>query len=716
MSSLLGYAGNISGTTGATNVLEPKSSWKVYIFPQGAHATASSTGTVITLGSTEAASRLTTGHWVQVGTDPANVRRISAVAPSPQGNTVVVTSAVTVAANERIYLIGATQPTVSGSSVTYQPNTTIYPVDESENATPITESRITTDSNGLFQFWPLTAGFYDAMIQDSRNENQGSLIDINIGLVASPLVPILGRSDDIGSAALPWDDLTMSGKIISAVTSGSGVTYHRFDTTGGITGGALFQFANNGAMRLYGDSWGGILQSYTLPQVINVKSGRFSATGDGTTDDTTAIANALTLAAATVVSGVSGIVVYLPPGIYITNSTVEVPNRVILRGAGRRSSSIKAGGSLAANSALVRLGTAAQTRVFGCRIESLHLDCNDVAGTTALFSTAANEGSGAYDFLITKPLMAGIHFTTSNAEQFSIVDGEIYMSDSATIGSSSSGIIFDDSLAGSNEIRKVTVGNNAGSGTNSASGIRLSHSSGGQPQRLESLHVEGCSIGVWIRSNNVNLDCINGNNTVGTVVVIDPSIGNVNLRNINTNSATLGLSDSMRGFAIGTDVPWYSSSSIAFNQVISGVTGHAWGVQNPTTFGTTLTVSGTFGVTGSASLSGVSTLVGGSFTATSNVILSGGGSVLTQSGGVLTLSNGSWFGISGTGTAITSIAPVTSGRLVVLIASKGSQAFNDGAGLHVNGSPMTMDASGNPDSTMFFCAGTTWVQIGPQAA
>ena len=54
MSSLLGYAGNISGTTGATNVLEPKSSWKVYIFPQGAHATASSTGTVITLGSTGA--------------------------------------------------------------------------------------------------------------------------------------------------------------------------------------------------------------------------------------------------------------------------------------------------------------------------------------------------------------------------------------------------------------------------------------------------------------------------------------------------------------------------------------------------------------------------------------------------------------------------------------------------------------------------------------
>ena len=61
---------------------------------------------------------------------------------------------------------------------------------------------------------------------------------------------------------------------------------------------------------------------------LNVKT-QYGAVGDGTTDDTTAIQNAVNAAAS------SGGIVYLPVGTYVTSSPITIPSKVTLRSATR---------------------------------------------------------------------------------------------------------------------------------------------------------------------------------------------------------------------------------------------------------------------------------------------------------------------------------------------------------------------------------------------
>lgn len=68
---------------------------------------------------------------------------------------------------------------------------------------------------------------------------------------------------------------------------------------------------------------------------FNVKSGPFGATGDGSTDDTTAIANAISAATAN-----GGGVVYLPKGTYKITSALSVTDKITLMGAGSTTSVI----------------------------------------------------------------------------------------------------------------------------------------------------------------------------------------------------------------------------------------------------------------------------------------------------------------------------------------------------------------------------------------
>src|SRR5439155_11684682 len=81
--------------------------------------------------------------------------------------------------------------------------------------------------------------------------------------------------------------------------------------------------------------------SATQVGVNNVRD--FGAVGDGATDDTTAIINAIgrTYNPSTENGAVQPIrVVYFPPGYFKTTSTIEVPPNVVLRGAGRGSTNI----------------------------------------------------------------------------------------------------------------------------------------------------------------------------------------------------------------------------------------------------------------------------------------------------------------------------------------------------------------------------------------
>lgn len=90
-----------------------------------------------------------------------------------------------------------------------------------------------------------------------------------------------------------------------------------------------------------------------LRDMLSVKD--FGALGDGTTNDVTAIQNAINAAAALPASGsipglggISGATVYFPPGVYRINSGLTVTNGVKLVGNGERSSVINYYGSGAA--------------------------------------------------------------------------------------------------------------------------------------------------------------------------------------------------------------------------------------------------------------------------------------------------------------------------------------------------------------------------------
>jgi len=90
-----------------------------------------------------------------------------------------------------------------------------------------------------------------------------------------------------------------------------------------------------------------------LRDILSVKD--FGAVGDGTTNDATAIQNAINAAAALPASGgssglggISGATVYFPPGVYRINSGLTVTNGVKLVGNGERSSVINYYGSGAA--------------------------------------------------------------------------------------------------------------------------------------------------------------------------------------------------------------------------------------------------------------------------------------------------------------------------------------------------------------------------------
>lgn len=77
-----------------------------------------------------------------------------------------------------------------------------------------------------------------------------------------------------------------------------------------------------------------------LRESINVKD--YGATGDGSTDDTAAIQAALDAAGATFGSGVFGMIVTMPKGIYQISEPLLAPNGVGLRGSGPASTWIRA--------------------------------------------------------------------------------------------------------------------------------------------------------------------------------------------------------------------------------------------------------------------------------------------------------------------------------------------------------------------------------------
>ena len=214
---------NITGASGSSGLLGPKEGWFVYVFPRGGHVAQDSTGTTITFDSSDAASRFAVNNWIQAGLLVANIRQVSGVG----GNSITVSgAALTVAENDRIFLIGNTQPTTTGGSATYTIPATVIRQRDDSAADIYVNSMITTNADGLAQFWTETAALYDAIIQDGNRTNQGSIIDLNVGIaegVNTNIASIFGATVTINA------NLGVTG----FVTVGTTLTVHgNFGTTG----------------------------------------------------------------------------------------------------------------------------------------------------------------------------------------------------------------------------------------------------------------------------------------------------------------------------------------------------------------------------------------------------------------------------------------------------------------------------------------------------
>jgi hypothetical protein len=119
-------------------------------------------------------------------------------------------------------------------------------------------------------------------------------------------------------------------------------------------------------------------------------------TFDGSTDDTAGWQNALNAAGAAV-GGVTGAVILCPRGVTLISSTLNIPNRVTIRGTNKRGTIIRAAPSFTGD----YMFTAANSGVsmFDNAFQDLTLDAFDVAGLGCVLSDAWQEGGGGFGVL-----------------------------------------------------------------------------------------------------------------------------------------------------------------------------------------------------------------------------------------------------------------------------------------------------------------------------
>jgi hypothetical protein len=588
-----------------------------------------------------------------------------------------VTPAVTVALNDRVLVIGNTQPTVTGGSASYQPHTTIYPRDDSA-ATPTAKSVVTTSTDGLYAIYAAD-GLYDLLFQDNNRANVGIIPDAQIG--SQPLAdftPITSAAVSLGTCALPFNNLYLAGKWVSGITSAAGRTYFDFLTCHGVTQGNLFAFGvSNQAPKVYGDTHGGVFQSWTLPEVFNVKSSKYGAKGDNSTDDTTAISNALTDAAATV-SGTAGGVVFLPRGTYIVNSTLTIPTKVRLVGAGRSATVIKAGGSFTFNGttdAVVRIGNAG-VNAHGTRIENLLIDCNDIANSICVYSATANEQSGIRECTLQRYRLYGAYFATTSSANFSVRDSEFFGSDTSVAGMIG---VWLSACAGAAVIDRCTFNSYSGA-AELGMGIHLDHT-GGHVMTVSNCHFENSDFGIRQTGNSARLISNTGNASC-TVLFnrANPAVNTV-IDGLYSGGSPVAYGDSTSGYTASGVVFYAESNGLESVMWLTSAIGNTWTLPNPLALSGRIKSSGTF-VWKDFSLLGCSTTL---------LLPAGNGFALSTPAG---------------NTAVTSITPLDNGRRVTFIGSSGSVTFTNGTGLKTAG-PVVAPG----EAVTFECWGTTWHQI-----
>jgi len=298
------------------------------------------------------------------------------------------------------------------------------------------------------------------------------------------------------------------------------------------------------------------------PVWVNVKSDQYGALGDGVTDDTTALAAALTAAAGAGGQG-SGGIVYMPPGTYRISARLVVPYGVELRGCGRLTTTITALGSFPTSTELIRLGDLSGNIGVGCRIRGVAVDCNNIAGSTGIYSERINENSGVYECMVRNYGAYGIRINQPASggvpQNWSIDDVEIF-SGTAT-GATAIGLaVTATSLSDPfREISRVTIF--ASGSTQLTTAMKIDGASGGL---VREIHIEnavnGILVGAVLGCFGLTFISLTGNPNVTSLLVVSnaTSQDSIVAIGVNPQGGTNGIVDQLQGVTVPNQVGLYA--------------------------------------------------------------------------------------------------------------------------------------------------------------
>lgn len=292
------------------------------------------------------------------------------------------------------------------------------------------------------------------------------------------------------------------------------------------------------------------------PPIGYINAGIYGAAGNGVTDDASAIQAAINDAALTVNSGV-GNTVWLRQGTYLLGSQLVIKNKVRLVGVGRSGTVLKAASGVAPATGLVRLGDGTGT-VFGCRLENLTVDCNDVASSTGVYTSEGQEQSGLLLCVVKGFTTNGVVFDSGS--QHTVMDVcEVYGSGM----SAPTNGVFVQNAGGTAYISRCTI---SGTGTATmANSINVT----GSRCYIEGIHVETCTDGIDISGANsagTIINGISGHSTVTNVVNLSTT-ADITILGVIRNGATNGYSGSTLGTFAGDSPILSQSTSRSFFRV-----------------------------------------------------------------------------------------------------------------------------------------------------
>jgi len=267
--------------------------------------------------------------------------------------------------------------------------------------------------------------------------------------------------------------------------------------------------------------------------------------------------------------GGAGQTVQLARGEYDSTATFNLDDRVVLQGVNKRGTAIKADAAHAGPSMItVDEGT---TSMFDNRLDSLTLDCNNVAGLGGVLSDAWQEGGGARDVLVRQFRTYGIKFQDGDggAALCSIRDSEFFGSGSGA--SPDAGILVDRIKLEGAFVLDVSNSTIAGGG-----GVALSRGIDvvGDSLNARSVHFELCTSGIYLDGNGAHvLESVTGLNNVTNVVEIASTFtGTLSLKGSKRDGATNLLLDN-RANGLGTipyDTDVQIGLTVGVGQIMAG--------------------------------------------------------------------------------------------------------------------------------------------------